>query len=179
MRKRLAFYIAILVLALLPLLALGETLGSADSFFTRFDGPSCGLSLDEWQEKPGGVWEYAIGKDQEISVVVEEKEIVCITAILAGENKSKAEAILDALLAALEMEAEDAKIGAVAGEKRNSLYLCAPDAFDDLCWQPMLGGQKYHKKPGCNMDGPRLTTVSAAQAQGMEPCSRCWPKKKK
>ena len=55
----------------------------------------------------------------------------------------------------------------------------ACDPIATTGWQQLLGGKKYHKGAGCNMDGPRLMTLEAAQAQGFEPCGRCWPKKKK
>lgn len=180
MRKGQAVWIAaLLALLLLPGMALGEGICGMQDFISRFDGPAYGLPESKWQAQAGGVSEYKIGKEQAISVVAQNGQVICITAVLAGENKAKAESILRCLLAALDADAEQLQIGTAVGESRNSLYLCSPADFERLCWQPLLGGKKYHKGAGCNMDGPRLMTLEAAQAQGFEPCGRCWPKKEK
>lgn len=180
MRKGWCLWIAgLAVLLLLPVMALGEGICGLQDFLSRFDGPGCVLPEAKWLSEPGGISTYAIGKEQGISVVAEKGQVICVTAVLAGENKAKAEKILLGLLAALDADAEELRIGTAVGESRNSLYLCSPDEFDRLCWQPMLGGKKYHKTAGCNMDGPRLVTPEAAQTQGFDPCGRCWPKKKK
>ena len=46
---------------------------------------------------------------------------------------------------------------------------------ENLVWVPVNGGTKYHSNAGCsNMKNPKQVTKETAEANGYEPCKRCY-----
>lgn len=174
--KRRAFSIALIVLSLLlPACGLAEGIGESSAFLERFTANKMGTDGAAWTEEKGNVLVYPLKNGGQVSVTQEEGQILCVAAVLAKDGGVTEEEILSCLLNALEMNEGQVKTGILRDETRISVYLCREADATRLCWQPLLGGTERHASPECGgMNGPRLTTEAAAEAQGFARCRNCW-----
>lgn len=178
--KRHAFSIVLIVLSLLlPACGLAEGIGESSAFLERFAAVKMGTDGAAWTEEKGNVLVYPLKNGGQISVTQEERRILCVTAVLAKDGSITEEEILSCLLNALNLNGDDVKTGTLRDETRISVYLCREADAARLCWQPLLGGTERHASPECGgMNGPRLTTEAAADAQGFARCRNCWREEK-
>ena len=176
-----------LVLMLCTCAALGEGLIDFDTYANRL----AGLSGEEWTVD--GAPEIRLLRLDEtltLSVCLSGDRVVAVT-VEALRDQDFADATCAALdaLGCLDDEALEALselddggqaisggcvFGRVESERRAAVYAAAEEDFDELVWQPVHGGSKYHARMRCSgMDVPRLVTRQAAENAEYEPCGRC------
>ena len=148
----------------------------------------------EWSES-GLVRVLDLGDELTVSVCLIGENVAAVTveSAIDGDAEAVAEAALDALgclnpeaIAVLEeldggdqATCDGCVFGKLEGGRRMGFYAALEEDFDDLVWQSVHGGSKYHAKPGCSgMDVARLVTREAAMNMGYEPCGRCHPDSK-
>lgn len=184
-------YIAslLLVVMFLSCAALGEGMIS----FDRYAASLSALTDAQWQEDGcADILSLSADDSFTIGVCLSRGEVVAVTVetLQGGELNDIAYAALEALgcldedalavLTELDDGAQavsgDCVFGRLAGEKREGIYVCAEADYDQLVWQPVHGGEKYHRLPTCaGMDVPRLVTREAAVEAGYDPCGKCKP----
>lgn len=179
----------LLVAMVFSFTVLAEGMISFDSYAASLSA----LTDAQWQED-GCAEILSLNADDSftISVCLSEGEVVAVTveALRDGELEDIAYAALEALdcldedaLAVLtelddggQAVSGDWLFGRLAGRKRECIYICAEEDYDQLVWQPVHGGEKYHRLPMCGgMDVSRLVTREAAIEAGFEPCGKCKP----
>lgn len=182
--------IVLLALALMlwACAALGEGLIDFDTYANRLTG----LSEEEWTvDGAPEIRLLRLSETLTLSVCLSEDRVAAVTveALQDQDFADAASAALDALgclddevLEALS-ELDDGGqaisggcvFGRVDGERRTVVYAAAEEDFDELVWQSVHGGSKYHARMRCSgMDVPRLVTRQAAQNAEYEPCGRCF-----
>ena len=178
-------------LVLVMILAFGSfALAEGWMDFEEYAEKLAALTENEW-ETEGAVRVLELEDDATISVCLDGSEVVAVTveALMDGALYDYAYAAFEATgllseeaLAGLTEIVEEGEttvdesivIYRLIGEARECFAVCLAEQAEDLVWQSVHGGKKWHDIPPCSgMDVSRLVTDSAAEELGYDPCGIC------
>ena len=178
----------LLALLLTVLLAACPAMAEGLEDFEAYSEALLKLYGGEWKEE-GDVRVLKAGEEASISVCLEGGDVAAVTAeaLRDGDLRDTAYAALNALggltsgtlfaisdLENAQLEADGCVIGHLAGETRECVYIAQADAFAEMVWEPVHGGDQLHALPTCSgMDVPRLITAEAGEKTGYDGCDHC------